>query len=115
MMKLTKTLICLTLVVLVTCRTLEEDEQTIGWGRAEEDEQTIGWGKLKAEEDEQTIGWGKAEEDEQTIGWGRAEEDEQTIGWGKAEAAEGNMKGGVELELVEEEQHFGLGSGEELF
>ena len=77
MMKLTKTLICLTLVVLVTCRTLEEDEQTIGWGKAEEDE--------------------------------------QTIGWGRAEAAEGNMKGGVELELVEEEQHFGLGSGEELF
>merc|ERR1712176_1634446 len=34
-MKFSKTIMCLTLLVLVTCRALEEEGQTIGWGKLE--------------------------------------------------------------------------------
>ena len=61
-MKFTKTIICLTLVVLVTCRALEEDEQTIGWGKAavaEEDLDTVGLNMVK---EEQSLGLGLEED-----------------------------------------------------
>ena len=60
-MKFDKMIILLTLVALVASRSLEGDNQTIGWGLKVEDQETIiGDGRLVLEmiEEEQSLGIG---------------------------------------------------------
>ena len=62
MMKFTKTIVCLALLVFVSCRALEEDEQTIGWGKVAAAEDSMERPALKMAEDDQSLGLGLEED-----------------------------------------------------
>ena len=67
-MKFTKTIVCLALLVFVSCRALEEDaEQTIGWGKVAAAEDSMERPALKMAEDDQSLGLGLEEDNIESL------------------------------------------------